>query len=107
MITACQTRRFFASMHRNSIKVTLMSRSNCCLCDQAEFAIRRMLLNVDPSISSRVKVETVDIESDPRLIEEYGFTIPVVLVDGEIVTESTTDPRVVRKAVLDRLHGQR
>lgn len=107
MQSACLRRRLFASMQGNSIKLTLMSKPNCCLCDQAEFAIRRMLLNVDPSISARVKVETVDIESDPRLIEEYGLTIPVVLVDGEIVTESKTDPSLVRRALLDRLHGQR
>ncbi len=77
--------------------VTLYSRPGCHLCDEARaeiLAIRRALAAFD--------LREVDIETDERLLRTYLERIPVVEVDGEIVSELVFDsPRLRGK--LDNL----
>jgi Glutaredoxin-like domain (DUF836) len=77
--------------------VTLYSRPGCHLCDEARaeiLAIRRALPAFD--------LREVDIETDERLLRTYLERIPVVEVDGEIVSELVFDsPRLRGK--LDNL----
>ena len=95
-------RRYFSSL-RAKIKLSLLGKPNCCLCDQADFALQRMLANVDPAIREQVDLEKVNIEDDSELMTEYSQTIPVVLMDGEVLMESKIDPSSVRHAILARL----
>ena len=57
--------------------VTLYSKPDCCLCDEALEVIARVR---DEHPFELVKV---NIESDARLSAVHGERIPVVLVDGE------------------------
>jgi Glutaredoxin-like domain (DUF836) len=77
--------------------VTLYSRPGCHLCDEARaeiLAMRRALPAFD--------LREVDIETEERLLRAYLERIPVVEVDGEIVSELVFDsPRLRGK--LDNL----
>jgi glutaredoxin len=71
--------------------VTLYSRSACPLCDEARErleALRREGL--------RFELRELDIESDERLHSAYLERIPVVEVEGEVVSELFLDERALR-----------
>jgi glutaredoxin len=76
--------------------VTLYSRPGCHLCDEAraEILAMRRALPFD--------LREVDIETEARLTRAYLERIPVVEVDGEIVSELVFDPRRL-EASLDTL----
>ena len=59
------------------MRLTLLTRPGCHLCDVAKEAMDR--------ISSRTGEQWVeiDITNDPALEDEYGMRIPVVLLDGK------------------------
>lgn len=73
------------------IDVVLYGKPGCCLCDDARAAL------VTASISFR----QVDINSDPALKAEYGWTIPVVEVSGILVFEAGMDPQDLARLVLN------
>ncbi|WP_433214110.1 glutaredoxin family protein [Dactylosporangium sp. CS-047395] len=54
-------------------RLTLYTRPGCHLCDEAKTVLDRV---GEPW-------EEVDIEGDEELEEEYGFRIPVLLLDGK------------------------
>ena len=59
------------------IRLTLYTRPGCHLCDVAKEVMDRVRAATgEPWIE-------VDITGDPALEEEYGFRIPVVLLDGK------------------------
>ncbi len=58
-------------------QVTVYSRADCPLCDEAlEFLARRRRRD-------RLEIEVRSIEGDPVLERAYGDRIPVVLIDGK------------------------
>ncbi|HGY89965.1 MAG TPA: glutaredoxin family protein [Planctomycetes bacterium] len=58
-------------------KVTVYSRSDCPLCDEAlEFLARRRRRD-------RLEIEVKSIEGDPGLERAYWDRIPVILIDGK------------------------
>jgi glutaredoxin len=70
--------------------VTLYSRPGCHLCDEARDAIlaRRAEL-------PRFELREVNIEADEELHARYLERIPVIAVDGEVVSELHVDlPRL-------------
>jgi glutaredoxin len=76
--------------------VTLYSRPGCHLCDEARAEIRAMRRALP------FDLREVDIETEERLTRAYLERIPVVEVDGEIVSELVFDPRRLQ-ASLDTL----
>jgi hypothetical protein len=76
--------------------VTLYSRPDCHLCDEARAEIRAMRRALP------FDLREVDIETEERLTRAYLERIPVVEVDGEIVSELVFDPRRLQ-ASLDTL----
>jgi hypothetical protein len=72
-------------------KVTLYSRPDCHLCDEARIAILGMREE-----GLLFELEEVDIEADEALLSLYLERIPVVLVDGDPVTELIVDLDAVR-----------
>lgn len=58
------------------VELTLYSRPSCHLCDEMKLEIARA------GLSQRYKLVEVNIESDPRLEEQYGQSIPVLSIDG-------------------------
>src|SRR5436309_608424 len=57
--------------------LTLYSKLDCCLCDEAKAAIAGFAQECP------LTLRIVDITHDARLIEQYRNDIPVLLLDGE------------------------
>jgi glutaredoxin len=71
--------------------VVLYSRPDCHLCDEARAAI---LTIRDQGL--RFELQEIDIESDDELHSRYLERIPVVTVEGEIVSELILDRDALR-----------
>jgi glutaredoxin len=74
-----------------SVVLTLYGRPECHLCDLARdgiLALRRA--------GFEFELQEVDIESDERLLRAYLERIPVVAVDGEVVSELALDRDALR-----------
>jgi len=62
----------------NSIEVTIYSREQCHLCEEAKATIEDVAGTVDRSVS----IEEIDVDTDEKLRAEYGERVPYVFVDG-------------------------
>lgn len=60
-------------------QVTLYTKENCPLCDEA----KQLLLLVKQDVE--FSIQEVDIYNDDALLEKYQLMIPVVEVDGEVI----------------------
>ena len=67
------------------MKVELVTREGCHLCEEAAELLRR----------GGVEVTLRDVDSDPELFRLYDFRVPVVLLDGRVVAEGRIDPSVL------------
>jgi hypothetical protein len=70
--------------------VVLYGRAECHLCDEA----RALLRSLDG-----VRLREVDVDGDDALLAAYLERIPVVEVDGRIVSELVPDVDAIRDAV--------
>jgi glutaredoxin len=77
--------------------LVLYGRPDCHLCDEARAALERLQAE-----GLSFVLEEVDIESDDALLRRYLERIPVVELDGEIVSELGLDADALR-ARLDTL----
>ena len=75
--------------------VTLYGRADCHLCDQAREAILRLRDEL-----GELELREIDIDGDERLLAAYLERIPVVEVDGEVVSELLLDPHDLRQSLL-------
>jgi glutaredoxin len=75
--------------------VTVYSRPECHLCAEAISAL--IALHGE---GYRFDLHEVDIESDDLLLKRLLETIPVVEIDGEVVSELILDERAVREGLL-------
>jgi glutaredoxin len=80
-------------------RVTLYTRPGCHLCDEAREAILRLRAG-----GAGFELEEIDIETDDELHRVYLERIPVVAVDGELVSELIFDPAALR-ARIDTVRG--
>jgi glutaredoxin len=71
--------------------VTLYSRAECHLCDQARARILALR-----EAELRFELQEVDIESDDALLSKYLERIPVVTVEGEMISELVLDEDALR-----------
>jgi hypothetical protein len=71
--------------------ITLYGRPGCHLCDEARDAILELR-----STGPAFELHDVNIEDDERLHAAYLERIPVVEVDGEIVSELVLDEDALR-----------
>ncbi len=92
-------RRRFAS---SSVVIEVLSKPNCGLCDQVEFALQRMLENA--SISEQCILRKVNIEKDPQLWDQFQWSIPVVRVNRTHVFLPQIDIPAISQCVRDELH---
>ena len=76
-------------------RVVLYGRSGCHLCDQA----REQLLAMREA-GGGFELHEVDIDSDDALLASLLERIPVVEVDGRVVSELELDADRVRLAVV-------
>ncbi len=59
------------------IQIEILTKKDCCLCDDAKEIIERVLPDFPATLTM------VDIESDPTLFESYKEKIPVVRINGK------------------------
>jgi glutaredoxin len=74
--------------------VTLYTRPGCHLCDEAREALARI---------GGFELREVDIDSDEALLRAYVERIPVVEVDGRVVSELVFDADAFARAI-DAVH---
>ncbi len=63
-------------MPNGPVRVTLIGRRGCHLCDEARAVVERVCQDLGQAWTE------VDVDADPALLERYGEEIPVTLVDG-------------------------
>ncbi len=74
-------------MRNEAPRVVLYSRSGCHLCDVAESLL----------VSNGVAPEVIDIDTDPKLSEQFTNCVPVVEIDGKIRFRGRVDPMLLRR----------
>jgi glutaredoxin len=79
--------------------VTLYARPDCHLCDEARAGLERLR-----SDGLDFEFEEIDIESDQALLKRHLERIPVIELDGEVVSELHLDADGLR-ARIDTLSG--
>ena len=77
------------------VDVLLYGRSDCHLCSDARAAIGRLETERGWDIALR----EVDIESDDELFKKYLELIPVVVVEGEVVSELVLDEEALIRRI--------
>jgi len=75
-------------------QVTVYSRPGCHLCEQAIEALARL-----HGEGYRFELHEVDIESEELLLRRLLEKIPVVEIDGRVVSELIIDEAAVRGAL--------
>jgi glutaredoxin len=72
-------------------KVTLYSKLDCPLCDEARAALDRVRAR------ARFELEEVDISSEQALEDRYRERVPVVAVDGEELFDFVVDEQALEQ----------
>ena len=78
-------------------KITLYTRSECHLCDEAKAAMRRHFPNL--------VIDEVDVDTDPELIRLYGEEVPVGYLGETKVFKFHLDVKRLRR-LLDEIEPQ-
>ena len=81
------------------IKVSLYTKPDCCLCDEAQESLERVRKETP------FQLEEIDIRSDPALLESYAQRIPVVLVNGAVAFEYRVDESELRRLLVQGPQG--
>ena len=77
-----------------SLRLLLLSRPGCCLCDELE---EDLLAEFGPG---RFELEKADVDSRPEWRQAYGIRIPVLLdASGQVLSEGHLDPARVAAAL--------
>jgi len=63
----------------NQPHIQLLSRRNCCLCDDAKAVVAAA---AEQGLCSW---ETINVDHDKSLLVRYGLDVPVLLVDEQIL----------------------
>jgi predicted thioredoxin/glutaredoxin len=71
------------------VKVLLVTRDGCHLCDEALSLLRDLGLHP----------ELADVDADDELHRLYDFRVPVVLLDGAVVAEGKINRGLLETAL--------
>jgi glutaredoxin len=80
---------------RHNVRLVLVTRTGCHLCDVARDALARVAAQAGERWSE------IDVDSDPDLQAEYSERVPVILLDGK----EHGYWRVEEERLLRDLHG--
>ena len=73
-------------------RLTLVTRADCELCEQLLLEVAALREHYPIPA-----VELADVDADPLLLRRWGFTVPVLLLDGARVCEGRLDtPELLR-----------
>ncbi len=73
-------------------RITLYTRTNCPLCDEAADVLTDHSHWLPPA-------EEVDIDSDPQLAQRFDTCVPVVACDGELRFRGRVDETLLRRLI--------
>ena len=83
------------------VKVVLLVKRACSACGPGKFVVQRAAERLGAAF------EVVHIDEKRELRQKYGFKVPVVLVNDEVISTIKTDERLIKKAIEVALAGQR
>jgi glutaredoxin len=77
-------------------KLTLYTRTDCCLCDAMKEIIKSVAVNMP------LAIDEINVDSSPDLQTKFGSEVPVLFIDGRKafkyrVTASELKKRLARK----------
>jgi glutaredoxin len=75
--------------------VIIYSRPGCHLCDDAKQAISAA------GCQDEYTLAVINIESDPRLLAQYQYDIPVITIDGVEAFRHRLSPDAFRRRLRD------
>jgi Glutaredoxin-like domain (DUF836) len=75
------------------VHLQLLSRKQCCLCDDARQAV------ADVARQGLCTWETLDVDRDKALLVRYGNDVPVLLMDGEKLFEHRVPAEELRRVL--------
>lgn len=75
--------------------IQLMTRRNCCLCDDA-----KAVLEVSAA-DGLCSWEAVDVDRDKSLLVRFGLDVPVLMLDGTVLFKH----RVTQESLISVLAG--
>ncbi len=81
--------------HALTTTVTVYTRAGCHLCDDAIAVVRKVA-------AGRARIELVDIDVDPALVDRYTVRVPVVAVDGVEIADYQIAPEQLEMALAGR-----
>jgi glutaredoxin len=76
-----------------TVSVTLYTRANCHLCQEAAAALSVLATQLP------IDVAPVDIDADPALRARFNDAVPVIAVEGTVVSSAPIDLEAVRLAI--------
>jgi glutaredoxin len=77
-------------------RLTLYTRKNCCLCDDAKEVLDRVRTRAP------FELDVVDVDGDAELTQRYGWEVPVVLVDGKKWAKFRVDEHALERRLRAR-----
>ena len=74
------------------MRLTLLGRRDCELCEQMHEAIVRLA-----RIVPLPPLEVLDVDADPQLRRRHGLDVPVLLIDGTVVCRHRLDESELKR----------
>jgi glutaredoxin len=78
-------------------RVVVYTRANCHLCDDAVSVLKRYSAELP-------RIETVDVDSDPTLGQQFGDCVPVVEIDGKVRFRGRVNPVLLQRLIHHAKH---
>ena len=73
--------------------ILVYDRQGCHLCEQMVASLFQLQQELE------YKIEQIDIDSDPKLIEKYNADVPVVMLNGEVIFYHFFDEDMLRQSL--------
>lgn len=90
-------------MPERDIRLTLIGKPGCHLCDDAREVVHGVMTELEATDASRrIELDEVSILDDDALRAKYAEEIPVLLIDGEVHNYWRIDPVRLKTALLAR-----
>lgn len=80
------------------MRLELITRARCGLCDELQAALAAELARRGLDLA----VARVDVDSDPELVRRFGWHVPVLRADGEVLCAHRLDPTRLDAALAGR-----
>ena len=89
-------------MTARDIRLTLIGKPGCHLCDDARAVVQGVIAEFDSATDAapRIVLDERSILDDPQLLARYAEEIPVLLIDGEVHDFWRVDATRLRAALL-------